>query len=82
MNPNLFDYRILTFEDLPELFHSQIVEHGGGTDPDGADGVSESGTTRCLPPSPTPSRMRPACESGISRWHQSASGARSRLLST
>ena len=43
-NPNLMDYRLPRFHDLPRKFHSIIVEEGGGTGPFGAKGIGEGGT--------------------------------------
>jgi carbon-monoxide dehydrogenase large subunit len=43
-NPNLMDYRLPRFRDLPRTFHSIIVEEGGGTGPFGAKGIGEGGT--------------------------------------
>ena len=43
-NPNLMDYRLPRFRDLPRKFHSIIVEEGGGTGPFGAKGIGEGGT--------------------------------------
>lgn len=44
INPNLVDYRLPRFRDLPRSFHSIIVEEGGGTGPFGAKGIGEGGT--------------------------------------
>jgi CO/xanthine dehydrogenase Mo-binding subunit len=44
VNPNLVDYRLPRFRDLPASFHSIIVEEGGGTGPFGAKGIGEGGT--------------------------------------
>ncbi len=44
VNPNLVDYRLPRFRDLPRSFHSIIVEEGGGTGPFGAKGIGEGGT--------------------------------------
>ena len=44
INPNLVDYHLPRFRDLPESFHSIIVEEGGGTGPFGAKGIGEGGT--------------------------------------
>ncbi|MGH7832873.1 MAG: xanthine dehydrogenase family protein molybdopterin-binding subunit [Candidatus Binatia bacterium] len=43
-NPNLMDYHLPRFRDLPSSFHSIIVEEGGGTGPFGAKGIGEGGT--------------------------------------
>ena len=44
INPNLVDYRLPRFRDLPRSFHSIIAEEGGGTGPFGAKGIGEGGT--------------------------------------
>lgn len=44
INPNLVDYHLPKFHDLPRSFHSIIVEEGGGTGPFGAKGIGEGGT--------------------------------------
>jgi CO/xanthine dehydrogenase Mo-binding subunit len=49
LNPNLIDYRVPTFEDLPKEFRSDVLEQGGGPGPYGAKGVSESGNIAASP---------------------------------
>ena len=44
VNPNLVDYHLPKFTDLPNSFYSIIVEEGGGTGPFGAKGIGEGGT--------------------------------------
>jgi CO/xanthine dehydrogenase Mo-binding subunit len=44
VNPSVMDYHLPRFRDLPEKFHSIIVEEGGGTGPFGAKGIGEGGT--------------------------------------
>jgi CO/xanthine dehydrogenase Mo-binding subunit len=44
MNPNLVDYRLPRFRDLPAIFKSIIIEEGGGPGPYGAKGMGEGGT--------------------------------------
>ena len=44
INPNLVDYRLPRFRDLPRSFQSIIVEEEGGTGPFGAKGIGEGGT--------------------------------------
>jgi CO/xanthine dehydrogenase Mo-binding subunit len=44
LNPNLVDYRVPTFADLPDEFDSILVENADGPGPFGAKGVGESGT--------------------------------------
>jgi len=41
MNETLLDYRVPTFEDLPEQMHCIIVENGDGPGPYGAKGCGE-----------------------------------------
>ena len=43
LNPNLVDYRVPTFANLPEEFHSILIENRDGPGPYGAKGVSETG---------------------------------------
>ncbi|HTM07825.1 MAG TPA: xanthine dehydrogenase family protein molybdopterin-binding subunit [Verrucomicrobiae bacterium] len=43
-NPNLLDYHLPRFRDVPAKFHSIIVEESGGTGPFGAKGIGEGGT--------------------------------------
>lgn len=43
-NPNLMDYHLPRFRDLPRSFHSIITEEGSGTGPFGAKGIGEGGT--------------------------------------
>ena len=43
-NPNLMDYHLPRFRDVPRKFQSIIVEEGGGTGPFGAKGMGEGGT--------------------------------------
>lgn len=49
INPNLIDYRLPSFEDLPGEFRSDVLEQGGGPGPYGAKGVSESGNISAPP---------------------------------
>ncbi len=44
VNPTAMDYHLPRFRDLPQNFHSIIVEEGGGTGPFGAKGIGEGGT--------------------------------------
>jgi CO/xanthine dehydrogenase Mo-binding subunit len=44
INPNLVDYHLPRFRDLPRSFESIILEEGGGTGPFGAKGIGEGGT--------------------------------------
>jgi CO/xanthine dehydrogenase Mo-binding subunit len=43
LNPNLIDYRIPAFSDLPASFNTILLQHGNGPGPYGAKGVGESG---------------------------------------
>ena len=43
LNPNLIDYRVPTFGDLPESFSSYLIENGNGPGPFGAKGMGEGG---------------------------------------
>ncbi len=43
LNPNLIDYRVPTFENLPEKFSTQLIENGNGPGPYGAKGMGEGG---------------------------------------
>jgi CO/xanthine dehydrogenase Mo-binding subunit len=43
LNPNLVDYRVPTFEDLPQEFSSSLIENENGPGPFGAKGMGEGG---------------------------------------
>ena len=43
LNPNLVDYRVPAFHDMPEQFISELVESGNGPGPFGAKGMGEGG---------------------------------------
>jgi CO/xanthine dehydrogenase Mo-binding subunit len=43
LNPNLIDYRVPTFTDLPDTFGTVLIENADGPGPYGAKGVGESG---------------------------------------
>lgn len=49
LNPTLIDYRVPLMSDLPEEFHSALVENGDGPGPFGAKGVGESGIVAPAP---------------------------------
>ena len=49
LNPNLVDYRLPRFRDLPETFSTTIVEEGGGPGPYGAKGLGEGGILAVAP---------------------------------
>ncbi len=43
LNPNLVDYRVPNFGDMPEEFTSTLIENGNGPGPFGAKGMGEGG---------------------------------------
>ncbi|PZC46325.1 MAG: CO or xanthine dehydrogenase, Mo-binding subunit [Chloroflexi bacterium] len=43
LNPNLIDYRVPTFEELPEDFETILIENEDGPGPFGAKGAGEGG---------------------------------------
>src|SRR5262249_55467686 len=43
LNPNLVDYRVPTFQDLPQHLHTILIENGNGPGPFGWKGVGEGG---------------------------------------
>jgi CO/xanthine dehydrogenase Mo-binding subunit len=43
LNGSLVEYRVPTFEDLPEAFDTVLLEHGNGPGPYGAKGMGEGG---------------------------------------
>jgi CO/xanthine dehydrogenase Mo-binding subunit len=43
LNPNLIDYRVPTFKDLPQHFHTILIENGNGPGPFGSKGLGEGG---------------------------------------
>jgi CO/xanthine dehydrogenase Mo-binding subunit len=43
LNPNLIDYRVPTFENLPERFSTMLIENANGPGPFGAKGMGEGG---------------------------------------
>jgi CO/xanthine dehydrogenase Mo-binding subunit len=43
LNPNLIDYRVPTFGNVPEKFSTVIIENGNGPGPFGAKGMGEGG---------------------------------------
>ncbi len=48
-NPNLVDYRLPRFRDIPRSFTTKIVEEGGGPGPYGAKGMGEGGILAVAP---------------------------------
>ena len=49
LNPNLIDYRVPTFADLPDVFETVLIENGDGPGPYGAKGVGEGGIVSVAP---------------------------------
>jgi CO/xanthine dehydrogenase Mo-binding subunit len=49
MNPNLVDYRLPRFRDLPVEFKTILLEEGGGRGPYGAKGMGEGGILAVAP---------------------------------
>jgi CO/xanthine dehydrogenase Mo-binding subunit len=49
LNPNLVDYRIPTFSEVPEEFHTELVENGDGPGPFGVRGMAEGGILSVAP---------------------------------
>jgi CO/xanthine dehydrogenase Mo-binding subunit len=49
LNANLIDYRVPRFTDVPENFHSLLVENRDGPGPYGAKGMGESGIVSVAP---------------------------------
>ena len=49
VNPNLVDYRVPTFADLPREFHTILVENGDGPGPHGSRGMGEGGIFSVAP---------------------------------
>jgi CO/xanthine dehydrogenase Mo-binding subunit len=49
LNANLIDYRIPTFDELPDAFDTIIIEHQDGPGPYGAKGIGEGGIVAVAP---------------------------------
>ena len=49
INPNLIDYRVPTFSEVPEEFHTVLVENGDGPGPFGVRGMAEGGILSVAP---------------------------------
>lgn len=49
LNPNLVDYRVPLFTDLPEQFHTILIENEDGPGPFGAKGLGEGGIVAAAP---------------------------------
>ncbi len=43
LNPNLIDYRVPTFDNVPQKFSTILIENGNGPGPFGAKGMGEGG---------------------------------------
>jgi CO/xanthine dehydrogenase Mo-binding subunit len=43
LNPNLVDYRVPSFQDLPQHLHTILIENGNGPGPFGSKGLGEGG---------------------------------------
>jgi CO/xanthine dehydrogenase Mo-binding subunit len=43
LNPNLVDYRVPMFKDLPEHLQTILIENGNGPGPFGSKGLGEGG---------------------------------------
>jgi CO/xanthine dehydrogenase Mo-binding subunit len=49
LNPGLIDYRVPSFDDVPEQFHTILVENGDGPGPYGVRGMGEGGLLSIAP---------------------------------
>ena len=49
LNSNLVDYRIPSFSEVPEEFHTELVENGDGPGPFGVRGMAEGGILSVAP---------------------------------
>jgi CO/xanthine dehydrogenase Mo-binding subunit len=49
LNPGLVDYRIPSFNDVPDEFHTVLVENGDGPGPFGVRGMGEGGLLSVAP---------------------------------
>ena len=49
LNPSLVDYRVPTFSDVPDEFHTVLVENGDGPGPYGVRGMGEGGLLSVAP---------------------------------
>ncbi len=49
LNPNLVDYRVPGFRDIPQRFQSSLLENGDGPGPYGAKGMGEGGIIPVAP---------------------------------
>ena len=49
LNPNLVDYRVPTFSEVPARFETELIENADGPGPYGAKGMGESGIVSVAP---------------------------------
>jgi CO/xanthine dehydrogenase Mo-binding subunit len=49
LNPHIIDYRVPTFSDVPDEFHTVLVENKDGPGPHGARGMGEGGLVSVAP---------------------------------
>jgi CO/xanthine dehydrogenase Mo-binding subunit len=49
LNPSLVDYRVPTFNDVPEEFRTALIENGDGPGPFGVRGMAEGGILSVAP---------------------------------
>jgi len=49
LNPNLIDYRVPSFDDVPEEFHTVLIENHDGPGPYGVRGMGEGGLLAIAP---------------------------------
>ena len=49
LNPNLIDYRVPTFNDVPDEFQTVLIENGDGPGPYGVRGMGEGGLLSVAP---------------------------------
>jgi CO/xanthine dehydrogenase Mo-binding subunit len=49
LNPNLVDYRVPSFDDVPDEFHTVLVENEDGPGPYGVRGMGEGGLLSVAP---------------------------------
>jgi len=49
LNPSLVDYRVPGFHDVPEEFHTVLLENGDGPGPYGVRGMGEGGLLSVAP---------------------------------
>lgn len=49
LNPNLIDYRVPAFEDMPVEFETILIENQDGPGPHGAKGMGETGIVSPAP---------------------------------